>query len=669
MATNPFEVTKAVDFTDEEIRQTFVEYPGRRYRLFADPSDVMPKYLIGGKGGGRTHLLRWYSYLLQKQRREPGTSIVQQLQNERYVGVYFRCSGLNGSRFLGKRQSEEVWAVIFGYYLDVWLTEHLLNILSDIQASDECWPEIEQAAFAKQSRTFFTDDVGQIDGANPIDSLRFALTASRHTMDRKINNVALTGDLDLQVLSSPGTLIFGTAAAAAAHLPGLENLRITFLVDEFENFSAMQQRYVNSLIREKQLPVGFLIGSRQWGLTYETNSGGEVNKKGSEYEAVVLEDAYRTEPADYHNFCVSLALSRITSAGYEGFDQEDLVRCFGGPRQGDSDDGVALSVLEGQVGKQRPHLARLHEQIRRASGGDRKLVDEIVGIIRNDDRPLFEKAAILRFYQSWSNSKKISQASAVAARDFVASLETDDPADGATDFFKHRKADLLAQIFEENGQRIPYLGFNQFVHMSGYLPRSFLTTIKYVVSWAQFRGEDTFNTDVPISADAQGAGVLDAARWFMRDALPTGAEGDACERVIRRLGSLLHRFRYSDKPTEVACSSFTTDMHGVVTDAARTIELCVEHNLLLEVQKGRAARNQGPRYRKFQLHPMLAPLHGLPTVRRGEINLSRDEVNSIFDPAVDADAYNAVVKRRLLPLIAPFDLRVTDQESLFDDLN
>ncbi|MEN3219925.1 hypothetical protein PUR22_03640 [Mycolicibacterium porcinum] len=666
MVTNPFEVTKAVDFTDEEIRRTFVEYPSRGYQLFAHPAEVMPKYLIGGKGGGRTHLLRWYSYLLQKQRREDGIAVLEQLRIERYLGVYFRCSGLNGSRFAGKRQPDDVWDVIFGYYLDVWLTEHLLNILSDIQSIDHCWTTAQQSAFASQSRALLTDDIGDSDAASPIDNLRFALTATRHSMDRNINNVALTGHLELDVLSSPGTLIFGVAAAAASQLSGLEQLRITFLIDEFENFSEPQQRYVNSLIREKQLPVGFLIGSRQWGLTFETNSGGETNKKGSEFETVVLEDAYRTNPGDYYDFCVSLALSRIRGAGYHKFDQESLVSCFGGPRQGDSEDGIALSVLGGHIGVQRPHLARLREQITRASGGNTKLADEVVRAIRNDARPLHEKAAILRFYQSWSSSKKISASSAEEARDFVASLETDTPADGAADFFKHRKADLLAQIFEENGQKIPYLGFNQFVNMSGFLPRSFLTTIKYVVSWAQFRGEDVFNARMPISAEAQGAGVLDAARWFMQDALPAGAKGEECDRAIRRLGSLLHRFRYSDKPTEVACSSFTTDMHGVVADAAQTIELCVEHNMLIEVRKGRAARNQGPRYRKFQIHPMLAPLYGLPTVRRGEINLNRDEVNSIFDPGVDVDAHNAVIKRRLLPLIAPFDVRITDQESLFD---
>lgn len=65
---NPFEVTKAVDFSDSEISRTFVDLPGGGFFSLAEPNGPMPRYLVGGKGGGRTHLMRYFSFPLQQLR-------------------------------------------------------------------------------------------------------------------------------------------------------------------------------------------------------------------------------------------------------------------------------------------------------------------------------------------------------------------------------------------------------------------------------------------------------------------------------------------------------------------------------------------------------------------------------------------------------------------------
>ena len=60
-SVNPFSITKAVDFTDEEIDSNWVDFPagGGFFRL-ADPKSTMPLFIIGGKGTGRTHLMRYF---------------------------------------------------------------------------------------------------------------------------------------------------------------------------------------------------------------------------------------------------------------------------------------------------------------------------------------------------------------------------------------------------------------------------------------------------------------------------------------------------------------------------------------------------------------------------------------------------------------------------------
>ena len=65
---NPFSITKATDFSDNEINEYWVNV-NKDYNVL-NTNDIMPKYVLGGKGCGKTHLLRYFSYPLQKIRNK-----------------------------------------------------------------------------------------------------------------------------------------------------------------------------------------------------------------------------------------------------------------------------------------------------------------------------------------------------------------------------------------------------------------------------------------------------------------------------------------------------------------------------------------------------------------------------------------------------------------------
>ena len=67
--TNPFNITKAVDFNDQEINDYWVDIPsGEGFAAMAKPTSPMPMLILGGKGSGKTHLMRYFSYPLQRIR-------------------------------------------------------------------------------------------------------------------------------------------------------------------------------------------------------------------------------------------------------------------------------------------------------------------------------------------------------------------------------------------------------------------------------------------------------------------------------------------------------------------------------------------------------------------------------------------------------------------------
>lgn len=654
---SPFDVTKAVDLNDPQIERTYVTFGGKD-RSIVDPASTMPQFLTGLKGGGRTHLLRHYSYPLQKKRNQRP---LRQVQADGYIGIYFRCGGLNGSRFQGKGQPEERWALTFAYYMDLWIAELLLATVEDLNESEQWAREAVAGVYIAVARALQTPIGGSVDVARPLTAILEYITQLRREIDWAVNNAAHTGTLDVQVRSNPGELIFITAKAVSA-LPGLEDVTISFLADEYENLTEEQQVYFNTLIREKEAPATFLVGGRTWGVrTHKTLSAGEVNKKGSEYELYPIDAAYANAPRRYQEFCRDLILRRLSAFDLDEQESASWISRLDFGADDRFHTNRLQEVLLRYAPVERPYLVALGLAVAKAQ--EPGVASKVIETLSIPEYPLVEKLALLRFYQQWSAGKEPSVATAAAARDYVMPLLTGTESGELANFFKQRKSDAIAQIYSEAGRQTAYAGFDELVSLSGFLPRNLLMTLKYVCHWAEFRGENVFRGAGQISERALSEGVLEASNWYLTDAKPLGTQGEECEIAIRRLGQYLRSIRYANKPSEIDIATFSTSMTLVSPDALAVLKRCTEHGLLIEVRGGRAGRNHGTRHRKFQLHPMLTPMWGLRPGRRGDATLDRVTVEAIFNPKVKDLAFQQVREALENSLNAPFRV-VADTEDL-----
>jgi len=134
--TNPFDLTKASDFSDAQIYDYWVDYMEESKGLLSiiKPRLIMPMLLLGGKGSGKTHLMRYCSHPVQKMRHG---SLAKAISVDNYLGIYVRADGLNTNRFHGKGYDEETWGVVFSYYFELWLSYHLMNGLKSYLADGD----------------------------------------------------------------------------------------------------------------------------------------------------------------------------------------------------------------------------------------------------------------------------------------------------------------------------------------------------------------------------------------------------------------------------------------------------------------------------------------------------------------------------------------------------
>lgn len=308
---NPFNITKSVDYSDIEIFNNWVELTSNKTFLdMLKPLSPMPIMILGGKGSGKTHIMRYYSYNIQKIRYSG--YLHSKIQEDKYFGIYLRCGGLNSTRFMGQGISADIWKSLFSYYIELWFTQLLIDVLIDYFKDSQCISPTINEQIISEIKTLFqsSEDLG----FGNLCELKATLSTLQRELDYEINNLPLREEhsIRVKILVTSGKLIFGIPKIVSKYINELKSFQYIFLIDEYENIEEEQQRYINTLIRERESPVTFRVGARKYGVrTYKTYSGREELKNGSEYEKVIVDDILREDKKGYRNFCENLCLQRI----------------------------------------------------------------------------------------------------------------------------------------------------------------------------------------------------------------------------------------------------------------------------------------------------------------------------------------------------------------------
>lgn len=650
-ASNPFAVTAAVDFSDSEVLRKWVPFTGQgAVADIAKPDSAMSMIIIGGKGSGKTHLMRFMSTAA----RLAGGDSPERLRENGYVGIYLRCGGINSERFSGKGQTDEAWDAVFRFYLDLTLAQLALRD-AELALTDAPVAAAEQEAVCEAVIELFD----RWDGprSSTLSELAAALSTLRRAVDIEVSNCALSKRLDVTVLASASRLVFGVPGALSRGVSRLSGLRFVYLIDELENLSESQQVYVNSLVRETAPPTAIKVGARLYGLrTLRTLSAGEELKEGSEYERLALDDYLRSigEPK-FRKFAAQLCAQRLRESGLQGPASGETPEAWLG-RQFEERPSSPLGDAEtdfvrGTDANDRPWMERLRRHLERAHHrlGEEDIT-RVVSLLAMPNHPLVERVAVHAFYQEWFKAgPSVDAASSIAegAADLVAGGRG---GRGFRQTFSHWRGDMLAHVARDYQRTVVFAGFENLVRLSHGLPRHLLVILKHIYGWALFRGERPFNGG-RISVDSQRLGIVDAAEWFFHDARMAGPAGESLQTTVSRIAELMRAIRFSDKPSEVGLCAFSVDWTSLSETARESLTLAQKWSLIGSIDGGRPDRNSSRVDVKFRLNPLLSVRWDLSISVRGDLPLSASDLDTVVTG--DRAAFDQLVSRRTAGMKGP----------------
>jgi hypothetical protein len=645
---NPFSITKATEFSDNEINEYWVNV--NQSHNILNTNELMPKYILGGKGCGKTHLLRYFSYPLQKIRKHSLSSIIVE---DKYIGIYSVLDGITSSRFKGKGVDDEQWKSAFEYYFELYICDILLNISKDF-FSESLSEKYSEEEFVRDVSEKFYENVINTKKVKSIDKLLLELSAIRKKIDIEIVNAAFKRTLDIsamKILFSPGDLLFGIPAILNSKIGMIKEVKFIYILDEYEKLFEWQKIFVNTLVWEKKQPCTFWIGARKYGYTTTQTKTDEQIKPGSEFQPIFLDEIYQGNDELYKKFAKELYINRLKKYYFNDLTTEQIEKQFSAKLEKYSEDKIINEIRKRFNEKEYRHIAELRKKIK--EGIESKIIDDtgnldskLDGFISDtDNNPLEQKYKIYLLYKEWANwgTKKskafeISKKAKVNIDDIINFINQQYAAhlrEEKTEFdnIKEKyKADFIAQIaYENNIKNTCYSGIDEFINLSWGNPRVFLLILKLIVEKSDLLGEKPMEEGSIISLESQYQGVFETAKWFYQDVEIVGDAGKNLYKSLNSLSNLFQIYRFSDKPTETSVCAFNFGVESISSSANEYINRAKIHSLIIEV-KDRKQKNSGRKEMTYQLNKILAPLWNLPSSRRGIADLDTEMIDAIFDP-------------------------------------
>ncbi|MGQ0731275.1 ORC-CDC6 family AAA ATPase [Acidovorax sp.] len=228
------------------------------YELFAEPTYFAelttnrPCVLIGGRGTGKTTVLKGLTYKGQYELIDRDPS---KLKNVPFIGLYYRVNTNRVTAFQGAEIAEDRWIAFFAHYLNLVFCQLVLDFVDWHQ--EETGEEIELPKASLRSISLSL----AIDPAESLDELADSVEDALISFETAINTIADAEPSKLSLQAAPVDLL----TTALLKLPSFKGKQFFFLVDEFENLCDYQQRVLNTIIKHSSAPYTFKVGVRELG--------------------------------------------------------------------------------------------------------------------------------------------------------------------------------------------------------------------------------------------------------------------------------------------------------------------------------------------------------------------------------------------------------------------
>lgn len=544
-------------------------------------------FLIGGRGTGKTTLLRALSY--EGQYALSGSS-PKRLDELKFVGAYVRIDLNKTAAFDGPELTDRQWVRLFGHYINLELASALMEYA--------LWYE-RTTGSAIQCRADLAEDFCvsmHMPPSATVAALAAGVRRKRIELEAAINNVA---DPDQKLLLSLQGGPLESLIALLRESDALQQRDVYFLLDEYESLLPYQQQCVNTLVKYSGARYTFKVGMKELGL----------------YTAATLKESETlSSPADYSR----IDIARELEEGFDSFAasvvRERFRRVFGGEEGGVSSPEQYFPGLT-----EEEEAVRLGAVERAAECRERVLTEGATG-------------AEAGWLQSQSSYEQ-------AFCEFLAASQ------GTTVLAQVRAAMLDRQSFEQRrnnygysflftlrrrraGVRKFYAGWPTLCSIAGANIRYLLHLVDQCVVTAAENLEDV---TMPISPDTQTKAAQFVGRSILTDLEGESREGARLTKLVLGVGRVFQVMAATPEGHTPEVNQFSVRSDENLSgdhelELAELLRAAVMHLALRRLSGTKPTGDQDTRDWDFTPHPVFAPYFGYSHRKKRKIAISPSDL-------------------------------------------
>lgn len=584
-----------------------------------------PRVIVGGRGCGKTMLLRYLSHESTFSRSRP--SIPHDSLS--HIGLYWRSDTQFASVMQHRGLSEDIWASAFGHLAAVVLALELIRSLESISRS-ACGLLTEQ--------DIVSINLGRLrsfDSAMPssVSDLKLYFEDCLATFETWANNVRA---VNVPVFLPGNLFLKKLVSLVKAQLPRLDSAVFFVYVDEFENLAEYQQRIVNTWLKHSEPPLIFNLAMKRNGFKTRDTAGSESLSEIHDFREVDLEDFDLDR--EFPVFAAEILLLRLKLGNIEFsvIDSNQLreVACLPARRE--------LSYIRRVLETSRlifPSLTHreMATEVFRDPILKRRLTEKVAKALSKRGA---KSPSIDRFiYESHPEASIIVPAllhretlvvHSIAAELAKLSEGKENKFTGATNWIHNNFIGCYLQLFDGLPRPCPvYSGFETFCYIARGNLRHFLELCHKALSRAD---QDVVDSGTAATVRMQA----EAARQVSADLLPEvrsfGLLGNNLHTFVLRLGSLFALSQQSLSQSEPERTHFSIVGGDAELDGneKRFFAEAVKWSVLFEEKGTKKKDVAGAEGVEYVLNPIYAPYFHISYRKRRKFDFQPSEVRTII---------------------------------------
>lgn len=555
------------------------------FHFFATPSyftslkDKRPCVLMGGRGTGKTTVLRGLSYMGQYALNNDN---IDTFDLNSYIGIYFRCDTNHVHAFSGKGIDNETWMKIFAHYFNLIFTSEILEFIDwhkKHKSDDEVLSEHACRLIATSLH---------LGNVSDYKELMHVLEKAMYKFQADINNISDGNIPQLSLAGDPIKIV----TEQSRKLRQFSDKTFYLLIDEYENLLDSQQQIVNTLLKHIPQSYTIKIGVREMGW--------RVKHTMNPQESVI-------DPADYVLFNIVDEFTDETPDKFESFARDV---CQLRIKDLFEEDGVDFNIEQALVS-----LSYEDEAIKLGIEQTSQYKN-ILEYEKENGLDLGVSSLYKFFISYWSENHKSKLKDAI--EDYLKNPKSWNTR------YENYKYSLLFKIRTGRGSggiQKYYAGWSTFVKLANGNIRYLMELVyrSYYI-YLQEGGDIT----KPVSADVQTKAARNVGWKNLTELEGTWSNGAQLTRMVQTLGTIFSKLAKDGENSAPEIVQFEIEGER----SARTEELLQAGIMNLALVRMPANKQSGRGSVKefmYSLHPIFAPYFIYSFRRKRKIRLSDSE--------------------------------------------